>query len=174
MKPIAPASGLAFPLAAGLVSLPLWIESPLWGVAATFASAAWAYGAWRQEVDRRSPLPHLEGEAFEPLEVAIDWRTAAGEFPAARKGWRAVLTEGDLWLSPIQASRLLGGDRDHVRIPLLDVIGCDLATETEVRVRFLDEEHRAQEARLAQVPRAAALATALGYSETESRGSWIV
>ncbi len=85
-----------------------------------------------------------------------------------------MLTEGDLWLSPIQASRLLGGDRDHVRIPLLDVIGCDLATETEVRVRFLDEEHRAQEARLAQVPRAAALATALGYSETESRGSWIV
>lgn len=171
MKPIANA-GLSLPIAAGMVALPLWIEAPAWGVATTIAVAAWAYAAWRREVDLRPPLPRLVGEAFEPLDVAIAWRTPTGDFPTLRRGWRVTLGKDDLWLSPVRPSGLLGGDRDHVRIPRLDVVACALASETELRVRFLDGEGRAQEARLTHVPRAEALATALGYES--DRGTRIV
>lgn len=165
MKPVAPVSGLMPPLAAGLAALPLLIEAPLWGVAATAAAAAWGYAAWRRELDRRPSLPEVAGETFAPLDVAIAWRTPAGEFPAVRRGWRAVLTDVDLWLAAVHPSAPRGGDRDHVRIPRLDVVGCDLASETELRVRFLDEEGRAQEAHLTHVPRAAELGAALGLAE---------
>lgn len=164
MKPLSSPS-FSLPLACGLAALPLWVEAPLWGAAATLGAAAWAYAAWRSEVDRRAPLPELAGERFEPLDVAISWRTPSGESPALRRGWRATLTETDLWLGPLRPSRLLGGDRDHVRVPRLDVVGVVLASETELRVRFLDDEGRAQEARLSHVPRALELATALGLSE---------
>lgn len=163
MKPIAPVNGPIVPLAAGLAALPLWIESPLWGAAASLGAAAWAYTEWRRAIDRRAPLPELLGDTYAPLDVAIAWRTAAGEFPALRRGWRAILTESDLWLTAVRPSTLLGGDRDYVRIPRLDVVGCDLASETELRVRFIDEESRAQEARLSHVPRAAEMAAALGH-----------
>lgn len=171
MKPIAPVSGPVLPLAAGLAALPLWMESPPWAVAATLGAAAWAYADWRRAVDRRPPLPELLGDTFAPLDVEIAWRTSAGEFPAARRGWRATLTEGDLWLAAVRPSSLLGGDRDYVRVPRLDVVDCDLASETEVRLRFLDEEGRAQEARLSHVPRAAELSAALGHEP--ERGSSI-
>ncbi len=166
MKPIAPVSGLTLPLAAGLASLPLLLDAPLWGVAAAFGASAWGYAAWRREIDRRLPLPELVGETYAPLDVAVAWRTAAGEFPVSRRGWRAVLTEGDLWLAPS------GTGRDYVRIPRLDVVGCALASETELRVRFLDDEGRAQEACLTHVPRAAELGAALGLAE--DRGTRIV
>ena len=165
MKPVAPVSGLAFPLAAALASLPLLVESPLWGVFCGAGAAFWAYGAWRHEVDRRPALPELAGEEFAPVDVAIAWRTPTGEFPAARRGWRVVLTPDDLWLAPVRLSNVLGGDRDHVRISRLDVVGCVLASESELRVRFIDEAGRAQEARLSHVPRASELAHALGDSE---------
>ena len=163
MKPLAPVAGLSLPLALGLSGLPLWVEAPVWGVATSLGAAGWAYAAWRRAVDLRAPLPVLEGESYEPLDMAISWRTTAGEFPAQRRGWRATLTESDLWLSPLRPALWLGGDRDHVRIPRLDVVACALASETELHVRFLDEEGRAQEMRLTHVPRAAVLATALGY-----------
>lgn len=169
MKPVSPVSGLTLPLAAGFAAFPLLEESPLWGVACVAGAVAWAFAVWRREVDQRPPLPELSGETFAPLDVAIAWRTPSGDFPATRRGWRVVLTENDLWLAPIRPSRVLGGDRDHVRVPRLDVVDCDLASDTEVRVRFLDDSGRAQEARLAHVPRAVELATALGYSE--DRGS---
>ena len=172
MKPLAPVSGLSFPLALGLSGLPLCIEAPVWGAAVSAAAAGWGYAAWRREIDLRPPLPALAGEAYEPLDVSIAWRTATGEFPVLRRGWRATLTPEDLWLSAIRPSRLLGGDRDHVRIPRLDVVGCELASDTELRVRFLDDEGRAQEARLTHVPNAAALAAALGHEA--GRGSRIV
>lgn len=171
MKPVAPVSNLTFPLAAGLAAIPLLIDAPLWGVVASVGAALWAYGAWRREIDRRHPLPETLGATFAPIDVAIAWRTPTGEFPAARRGWRAVLTDEDLWLGPLQPTRWLGGDRDYVRIPRLDVVGCALASETEMRVRFVDEG-RAQEARLTHVPRAAELAAALGLAD--DRGSRIV
>ena len=169
MKPLAPVSGPVLPLAAGLAALPLWVDSPLWGAAATLGAVAWAYAEWRRVVDRRSPLPELAGESYAPLDVAIAWRTPSGEFPTLRREWRATLTDGDLWLAAVRPSTMLGGDRDYVRIPRLDVVGCDLASETEVRVRFLDEDGRAQEARLSHVPGADALAVALGHAP--DRGS---
>lgn len=172
MKPIAPASGLSLPLAAGLAATPLLVEAPLWGGFSAAVIGAWGYAAWRREVDRRPPLPELAGESYAPLDVAIAWRTATGEAPAARRGWRAVLTEGDLWLAPSRPSSLLGVDRDYVRIPRLDVVGGELASETELRVRFLDEEGRAQELRLSHVSRAAELGRALGLME--ERGTRIV
>ena len=164
MKPIAPVSGPVLPLATGLAVLPLWIESPLWGAAATLGASAWAYAEWRGAVERRVPLPELSGDTFAPLDVSISWRTATGEFPASRRGWRAVLTEGDLWLAAVRPSPLLGGARDYVRVPRLDVVDCVLASETEIRVRFLDEESRTQELRLSHVPQAGALASALGHA----------
>jgi len=165
MKPAASSSRLTLPVAAGMVGLPLWMEAPLWGLAASIGAAMWTYGAWRSEVERRPPLPEILGDTFAPLDVAISWRTEAGEFPATRRGWRAVLTDGDVWLFPIRTSHLLGGDRDYVRIPRLDILGCTLGSETEVRIRFVDEEGRTQEARLNHVPRGRELATALGYEE---------
>ena len=163
MKPIAPASLLSLPIAAGLAGLPLLVEAPLWGVAATLSAALWTYAAWRREIDRRPPPPALAGETFGPLDLAIVWRTPAGDFPTQRRGWRAVVTADDLWLLPIRPAPLLGGDRDHVRVPRLDVVGCEFASETEVRVRFLDADGRAQEARLTHVPSAPALALLLGH-----------
>ena len=172
MKPIAPVSNLSLPLAAGLASLPLLGESPFWGILGVAGSAAWAYTLWRSEVDRRPPLPYLGGEEFAPLDVAIAWRTPTGEFPATRRGWRAVLGDDELWLAPIDPARALGGDRDHIRIPRLDVVHCDLVSDSEVRVRFLDEDGRAQEVRLSHVPHAGSLAVALGY--TQERKSKII
>ena len=163
MKPIARDSGTVFPLAMGLAALPFWIEAPFWGAVATAGAAIWAYLDWRRTLDRRAPLPKLEGETFAPLDASIAWRTLSGDFPAARRGWQATLTEGDLWLAPIRVSSIWGGDRDYVRVSRLDVVGCDLASDSEVRVRFLDEEGRVQEARLTHVPRAVDLAAALGY-----------
>ncbi len=163
MKPIASVSGPIFPLAAGLAALPLWIEAPLWGAAATLATSAWTYAEWRRVIERRASLPNLEGQSYAPLDIAIAWRTPTGDNPTFRRGWRAVLTEADLWLAAVRPATLLGGDRDYVRVPRLDVVGCELASETEVRVRFLDEDGRAQEARLTHVPSAAELATALGF-----------
>jgi hypothetical protein len=163
MKPIASGSRFTFPIAAGLAGLPLWIEAPVWGLAVTVGAAAGAYSAWRQEVERRPAPANLLGNSFGPLDVAIAWRTSSGGFPAHRRGWRAVVTDGDLWLLPVRPSPLHGGDRDYVRVPLLDVVGCTMASESEVRVRFLDDEGRAQEARLYHVPQASALASALGH-----------
>lgn len=165
MKPTASTSRLSLPVAAGLAGLPLWMEAPIWGMAASLGAAAWAYGAWRKEIERRPPLPELLGDTYSPLDVGIAWRTEAGEFPASRRGWRALLTEGDLWLLPVRPARLLGGDRDYVRIPRLDVLECLMGSETEVRVRFVDDEGRAQEVRLSHVPRGVELATALGYED---------
>lgn len=171
MKPIA-THGLTLPIASLLAGLPLWIEAPVWGAAVTIGTVGWSYAAWRREVERRAPLPALEGDVYEPLDVAIAWRTPDGETPTTRHGWRATLTDLDLWLSPVRPSRLWGGDRDHVRIPRLDVVHCETASETGVVVRFLDDEGRAQEARLSHVPRADSLARALGFEG--GRGSWIV
>ncbi len=165
MKPVASTSRLTLPVAAGLAGVPLWIEAPIWGFAASLGAAVWAYGVWRQEIERRPSVPELLGDTYSPLEVAIAWRTDAGEFPASRHGWRAILTEADLWLLPVRSSPLLGGDRDYVRIPTLDLLECSMAAETEVRIRFVDGEGRTQEARLSQVPRAKELAAALGYED---------
>jgi hypothetical protein len=165
MKPAASTSRLTLPVAAGLAGIPLWIEAPIWGFATSLGATVWAYGAWRQEIERRPPLPELLGDTFSPLDVAIAWRTDAGEFPASRHGWRAILTSGDLWLLPVRCSPLLGGDRDYVRIPMLDVLECSMASKSEVRIRFVDGEGRAQEARLGHVPRAKELATALGFED---------
>src|SRR5690349_4208414 len=121
MKPTASAPKFTLPIAAGLAGLPLWIEAPLWGCVVTAGAAFAAYGAWRQEIDRRAPLPHVLGDTFEPINVTVSWRTTAGVFPASRQGWRAVLTEADLWLSPMRPTKLLGGDRDYIRVPRLDV-----------------------------------------------------
>ena len=164
MKPIAPASGLTLPIGLGLAVLPLLVDAPMWGVAGLLAASGWAYAAWRKEIDRRPPPPSLAGETFGPLDVALDWRTPAGDFPTARRGWRAVVTESDLWLLPVQPSKIFG-DRDHVRVPRLDVVGCNLLSETELRLRFLDDEARAQEARLSHVPNAPALARLLGLQD---------
>ena len=172
MKPIAPVLNLFLPLAGGLASLPLLVESPLWGLLGLAGSAGWAYSLWRGEVERRPPLPTLTGEEFAPFDVSISWRTPAGEFPTSRRGWRAVLGEDDLWLAPIVPNHARGGDRDHIRVPRLDIVHCDLGSDSEVRVRFLDEDGRTQAARLSRVPRAERLAQALGY--TEERKSRIV
>lgn len=172
MKPTASAPNLTLPLAAGLAGLPLWIEAPLWGCVVTAGAAFAAYGAWRQEVDKRAPLPNVLGHTFDPLDVVVTWRTTAGVFPASRRGWRAVLTEGDLWLSPMRPSKLMGGDREYVRVPRLDILECRLASETEIRLRFVDDEGRSQEARLTHVPRAPELAKALGYEEDSSTQIW--
>ena len=172
MKPIAPGLNLSLPLAGGLAALPFLIESPLWGALGVIGSAGWAYSLWRGEVERRPPLPELDGEEFAPLDLGISWRTPAGEFPASRRGWRALLGEHDLWLAPVVSARALGGDRDHVRIPRLDIVHCELVSDSEVRIRFLDEEGRAQDVRLTHVPRAQSLALALGY--TQERKSRIV
>jgi hypothetical protein len=172
MKPIASAPNMTLPIAAGLAGLPLLIEAPLWGCVVTAGAAFAAYGAWRREVDRRPPLPALLGDTFEPLDITVTWRTTSGVFPASRHGWRALLTESDLWLSPMRHSRLMGGDREYVRVPRLDVLECRLASDTEIRLRFVDDEGRAQEGRLSHVPRAQELATALGYEEDSSTQIW--
>lgn len=170
MKPVAPGSGLALPTAAALAALPLAAEVPLWGGTALLACAGWVFKLWRRRLDDRPPYPCPTGEAFAPLDVSIAWRTPLGLFPAARRGWRAVVTETDLWIAPVRPIMPFG-DRDYVRVSRLDLVRCEPLSDAEVGLTFLDEEGRAQEARLRGSAQAMPLATALGYSAPSGPGS---
>lgn len=162
MKPLAPASDLWVPVATGLASLPLLTEAPVWGIAGIVVSAGYAYLRWLKALQDRPPLPPLEGETQAPVDIEIAWRTPGGEIPAHRRGWQTILTSKDLWLCPVRPIAWLGGDRDHVRIARLDVVECQLVSESELRLRFLDDAGKAQDVRLRHLPNATALGLALG------------
>lgn len=117
---------------------------------------------------RASDTPQIAAHAsWEGVDWSGTLRTDGESKHLSGRKWRALLTDEDLWLCPgiagfdFSKMRYTGSD-DFLRIPRLDIVEVRLQNGG-IHVKFLSDKGRVQEVSLMHVPRALALARALGH-----------